>query len=113
MKEIYIRAKAVNGTYVYIPKGTENTYGTVLIDNDTLKYYNDSNGNTKLRVKGAALVDNNSITGYQLGIQMGGGRDNIITNNTMTFNSCMTIYIFAIYFNIWINIIYSFLKLIL
>ena len=32
----------------------------------------------------SALVDNNSITGYQLGIQMGGGRDNIITNNTMT-----------------------------
>ena len=61
MKEIYIRAKAVNGTYVYIPKGTENTYGTVLIDNDTLKYYEDINGNTKLKVKGAALIDNNTL----------------------------------------------------
>ena len=61
MKEIYIRAKAVNGTYVYIPKGTANTYGTVLIDDDTLKYYEDTKGNTKLKVKGAALVDNNTL----------------------------------------------------
>ena len=61
MKEIYIRAKDVNGTYVYIPKGTANTYGTVLIDDDTLKYYEDTKGNTKLKVKGAALVDNNTL----------------------------------------------------
>ena len=46
MKEIYVRTKLVNGTYVYAPKGTENTYGTVLIDNDTLKYDN----NNKLKV---------------------------------------------------------------
>ena len=35
MKEIYVRTKLVNGTYVYAPKGTKDTYGTVLIDNDT------------------------------------------------------------------------------
>ena len=34
MKEIYVRTKLVNGTYVYAPKGTKDTYGTVLIDND-------------------------------------------------------------------------------
>lgn len=61
MKEIYIRAKAVNGTYVYVPIGTDNTYGTILIDNESLKYYNDTNGKTKLRVNGAALVDENTI----------------------------------------------------
>ena len=81
MKEIYIRAKAVNGTYVYIPKGTENTYGTVLIDNDTLKYYNDSNGNTKLRVKGAALVDNNTLTSDNDKIKVNGAA--LIDNNTL------------------------------
>lgn len=46
MKEIYVRTKLVNGTYVYAPKGTEDTYGTVLIDNDTLKY----DDNNKLKV---------------------------------------------------------------
>ena len=81
MKEIYIRAKAVNGTYVYIPKGTENTYGTVLIDNDTLKYYNDSNGNTKLRVKGAALVDNDTLTSDNDKIKVNGAA--LIDNNTL------------------------------
>ena len=64
MKEIYIRAKAVNGTYVYAPIGTDNTYGTILIDNESLKYYNDPNGKTKLRVDGAALVDENTLTHY-------------------------------------------------
>ena len=64
MKEIYIRAKAVNGTYVYAPIGTADTYGTVLIDNESLKYYNDPNGKTKLRVDGAALVDENTLTHY-------------------------------------------------
>ena len=81
MKEIYIRAKAVNGTYVYIPKGTENTYGTVLIDNDTLKYYNDSNGNTKLRVKGAALVDNNTLKSENDKLKVNGAA--LIDNNTL------------------------------
>ena len=46
MKEIYVRTKLVNGTYVYTPKGTKDTYGTVLIDNDTLKY----DDNNKLKV---------------------------------------------------------------
>lgn len=46
MKEIYIRTKLVNGTYTYAPKGTAVTYGTVLIDNDTLKY----DDNNKLKV---------------------------------------------------------------
>ena len=46
MKEIYVRTKLVNGTYVYAPKGTKDTYGTVLIDNYTLKYDN----NNKLKV---------------------------------------------------------------
>lgn len=46
MKEIYVRTKLVNGTYVYAPKGTKDTYGTVLIDNDTLKY----DDNNKLKV---------------------------------------------------------------
>lgn len=46
MKEIYVRTKLVNGTYVYAPKGTADTYGTVLIDNNTLKY----NDNNKLKV---------------------------------------------------------------
>lgn len=46
MKEIYVRTKLVNGTYVYAPKGTKDTYGTVLIDNYTLKY----DGNNKLKV---------------------------------------------------------------
>ena len=64
MKEIYIRAKAVNGTYVYAPIGTADTYGTILIDNESLKYYNDTNGKTKLRVDGAALVDENTLTHY-------------------------------------------------
>ena len=64
MKEVYIRAKAVNGTYVYAPIGTDNTYGTILIDNESLKYYNDTNGKTKLRVNGAALVDENTLTHY-------------------------------------------------
>ena len=64
MKEIYIRAKAVNGTYVYAPIGTADTYGTILIDNESLKYYNDTNGKTKLRVNGAALVDENTLTSY-------------------------------------------------
>ena len=64
MKEIYIRAKAVNGTYVYAPIGTDNTYGTILIDNESLKYYNDPNGKTKLRVDGAALVDEKTLTHY-------------------------------------------------
>lgn len=64
MKEIYIRAKAVNGTYVYVPIGTANTYGTILIDNDSLKYYNDANGKTKLRVNGAALADEKTLTYY-------------------------------------------------
>ena len=64
MKEIYIRAKAVNGTYVYAPIGTADTYGTILIDNESLKYYNDTNGKTKLHVDGAALVDENTLTHY-------------------------------------------------
>lgn len=64
MKEVYIRAKAVNGTYVYAPIGTADTYGTILIDNESLKYYNDPNGKTKLRVNGAALVDENTLTHY-------------------------------------------------
>ena len=64
MKEIYIRAKAVNGTYVYAPIGTADTYGTILIDNESLKYYNDTNGKTKLKVNGAALVDENTLTHY-------------------------------------------------
>ena len=64
MKEIYIRAKAVNVTYVYAPIGTADTYGTILIDNESLKYYNDNNGKTKLRVDGAALVDENTLTYY-------------------------------------------------
>ena len=64
MKEVYIRAKAVNGTYVYAPIGTADTYGTILIDNESLKYYNDTNGKTKLRVDGAALVDENTLTSY-------------------------------------------------
>ena len=64
MKEIYIRAKAVNGTYVYIPKGTDDTYGTILIDNESLQYYNDTNSKTKLRVNGAALVDEKTLTHY-------------------------------------------------
>ena len=64
MKEVYIRAKAVNGTYVYAPIGTADTYGTILIDNESLKYYNDPNGKTKLRVDGAALVDENTLTHY-------------------------------------------------
>lgn len=46
MKEIYVRTKLVNGTYVYAPKGTKDTYGTVLIDNYTLKY----DDNNKLKV---------------------------------------------------------------
>lgn len=50
MKEIYVRTKLVNGTYVYAPKGTAVTYGTVLIDNETLQY----NGN-KLEVNAAVL----------------------------------------------------------
>ena len=61
MKEIYVRTKLVNGTYVYAPKGTENTYGTVLIDNDTLKYYDDENKKKKLKVNGAALIDNYTL----------------------------------------------------
>lgn len=81
MKEIYIRAKAVNGTYVYIPKGTANTYGTVLIDDDTLKYYEDTNGNTKLRVKGAALVDNDTLTSDNDKIKVNGAA--LIDNNTL------------------------------
>lgn len=64
MKEIYIRAKAVNGTYVYAPIGTANTYGTILIDNESLQYYNDTNGKTKLRVNGAVLVDEKTLTHY-------------------------------------------------
>ena len=64
MKEIYIRAKAVNGTYVYAPICTDNTQGTILIDNESLKYYNDTNGKTNLRVDGAALVDENTLTHY-------------------------------------------------
>ena len=64
MKEVYIRAKAVNGTYVYAPIGTADTYGTILIDNESLKYYNDPNGKTKLHVDGAALVDENTLTHY-------------------------------------------------
>ena len=64
MKEIYIRAKAVNGTYVYAPIGTADTYGTVLIDNESLKYYNDPNGKTKLRVDGAELIDKKTLTSY-------------------------------------------------
>ena len=64
MKEIYIRAKAVNGTYVYAPIGTANTYGTILIDNESLQYYNDTNSKTKLRVNGAALVDEKTLTHY-------------------------------------------------
>ena len=51
MKEIYVRTKLVNGTYVYAPKGTKDTYGTVLIDNDTLKYNNE----------GKLNVDTNAI----------------------------------------------------
>ena len=81
MKEIYIRAKAVNGTYVYIPKGTENTYGTVLIDNDTLKYYEDINGNTKLKVKGAALIDNNTLKSENDKLKVNGVA--LIDNNTL------------------------------
>ena len=61
MKEIYVRTKLVNGTYVYAPKGTENTYGTVLIDNNTLKYYDDENEKKKLKVNGAALIDNYTL----------------------------------------------------
>lgn len=64
MKEIYVRTKLVNGTYVYVPRGTEDTYGAVLIDNDTLKYFNDSNGKSKLKVNGAALVDDNTLKYY-------------------------------------------------
>ena len=48
MKEIYVRTKLVNGTYMYAPKGTKDTYGTVLIDNDTLKY--DDNNKLKVNV---------------------------------------------------------------
>ena len=61
MKEIYVRTKLVNGTYVYAPKGTKDTYGTVLIDNDTLKYYDDENKKKKLKVNGAALIDNYTL----------------------------------------------------
>ena len=50
MKEIYVRTKLVNGTYVYAPKGTADSYGTVLIDNNTLQY----NGN-KLEVNASVL----------------------------------------------------------
>ena len=64
MKEIYVRTKLVNGTYVYAPKGTANTYGTILIDNESLQYYNDTNSKTKLRVNGAALVDEKTLTHY-------------------------------------------------
>lgn len=51
MKEIYVRTKLVNGTYTYAPKGTANTYGTVLIDNNTLQY----NDNNKLEVNASVL----------------------------------------------------------
>ena len=54
MREIDVRTKLVNGTYVYAPKGTENTYGTVLIDNDTLKYYDDETKKKKLKVNSEA-----------------------------------------------------------
>ena len=54
MKEIYVRTKLVNGTYVYAPKGTKDTYGTVLIDNYTL-----ISENGKLKVD--ATVINNQI----------------------------------------------------
>lgn len=64
MKEIYVRTKLVNGTYVYVPRGTEDTYGAVLIDNNTLKYFDDSNDKKKLKVNGAALVDNNTLKYY-------------------------------------------------
>lgn len=50
MKEIYIRTKLVNGTYTYAPKGTKDTYGTVLIDNNTLQYNGD-----KLEVNASVL----------------------------------------------------------
>ena len=50
MKEIYVRTKLVNGTYVYAPKGTKDTYGTVLIDNDTLKYNNEGKLNVDIDV---------------------------------------------------------------
>lgn len=59
MKEIYVRTKVVNGTYVYAPKGTENTYGTVLIDNNTLKY--DNNNKLKVDVGGINIEVNEEI----------------------------------------------------
>ena len=62
MKEIYVRTKLVNGTYVYVPRGTEDTYGAVLIDNNTLKYFDDRNDKkSKLKVNSAALVDNYTL----------------------------------------------------
>ena len=59
MKEIYVRTKLVNGTYVYAPKGTANTYGTVLIDNNTLKY--DDNNKLKVDVGGINIEVNEEI----------------------------------------------------
>ena len=60
MKEIYVRTKLVNGTYVYAPKGTEDTYGTVLIDNDTLKY-NDK-GELKVDANVINIIINKELT---------------------------------------------------
>ena len=57
MKEIYVRTKLVNGTYVYAPKGTKDTYGTVLIDNDTLKYNSDNKLEVNIGVINAKLND--------------------------------------------------------
>ena len=60
MKEIYVRTKLVNGTYVYAPKGTKDTYGTVLIDNDTLKY-NDE-GELKVDANVINIIINKELT---------------------------------------------------
>lgn len=60
MREIYVRTKIVNGPYVYAPKGTNETYGTILIDNDTLKYYIDSEDN-KQKLKVDIGVINNEV----------------------------------------------------
>ena len=57
MKEIYVRTKLVNGAYVYAPKGTKDTYGTVLIDNDTLKYNCDNKLEVNIGVINAKLND--------------------------------------------------------